>query len=177
MKEIWKDVSGYEGIYQISNFGRVRSFKFSNVRILKNIVHSAGYLTVDLRKNGTRKSFKIHRLVALAFIENPNNLPSINHKDECKTNNSINNLEWCTDKYNTNYGTRTERTSKPVIQFIDQVELSRFDSLHDAAIKTNLPLSSISKCCTGKMKKCGGFTFEFCSKRSTGKRIIELLSN
>src|SRR5574344_1100472 len=105
MKEIWKNVSGYEGIYQISNFGRVRSFKFSNVRILKNIVQSAGYLTVDLRKNGARKSFKIHRLVALAFIENPNNLPSINHKDECKTNNSVNNLEWCTDKYNSNYGT------------------------------------------------------------------------
>lgn len=121
MKEIWKDVKNYEGLYQVSNLG--------NVKVLDRIVNSAiknntkvkrkgrmlkqyikqGYPQVTLTLNNKRKYCNVHRLVAEAFIPNPNNLPQINHIDENKLNNNVDNLEWCTAKYNCNYGTRNSR--------------------------------------------------------------------
>ena len=112
MEEIWKDIEGYEGIYQVSNNGRVRSLLYNKIKMLKTQTYKRGYKYIALSKNGEKKKYKIHRLVAQAFIPNPNNYPQINHKDEDKSNNYINNLEWCTPKYNNNFGTRNERAGQ-----------------------------------------------------------------
>ena len=106
--EEWRDIKGYEGLYQVSNLGRVRSKR----KILKGTPDKDGYLRVALCKNGTRKYFGIHRLVAIAFIYNANNYPCVNHKDENKTNNRVKNLEWCTIAYNNCYGNRLKRVSE-----------------------------------------------------------------
>lgn len=132
MEEIWKDIKGYEGLYQVSNLGRVKSLKrivFSKLgkqqtiyeRILKNKVHKNGYLEVNLNSNGIPKTTKVHRLVAEAFIPNNNNYKEINHKDENKSNNIVENLEWCSSLYNANYGNRNKKMSisksKSIIQY------------------------------------------------------------
>ena len=105
MNEIWKDIVGYEGLYQVSNLGNVKRINFfKKERFVIPCSNGSGYLYVSLSKNNKRKNFYIHRLVATAFIENHDNLPVINHKDENRSNNSVDNLEWCTQKYNCNYG-------------------------------------------------------------------------
>lgn len=123
--EVWKDVVGYEGLYQVSNKGRVkRLINFDSKlsyskkelterkeKILKEEC-SNGYLRVTLTKNKKYKHFKVHRLVAEAFIPNPNNLPQINHKDINRKNNNVSNLEWCTAKYNMNYGKKPKVVTK-----------------------------------------------------------------
>jgi hypothetical protein len=121
MKEIWRDIPNYEGLYQVSNLGRVKvldrdvnSGIKNNInvkrkgKILKQYVKN-GYLQVTLTVNNKRKYINVHRLVAQAFIPNPNNLPQVNHKDENKQNNYVENLEWCSAKYNCNYGSRNKR--------------------------------------------------------------------
>lgn len=113
--EIWKCINGYDGKYQISSNGRVRSLNFNKTEetvILKQSSDTYGYKQVTLYKNGKRKTYKVHRLVAETFISNPNKYPQVNHKDENKENNSVKNLEFCTEQYNINYGTRNERVSK-----------------------------------------------------------------
>ena len=125
MEEIWKDIKEYEGLYQISNLGRVKRLKFINrhlnfkkERILKPYKDGGkNYFIIALYKNGKREYKQIHRLVAEAFIPNTNNFPLVNHKDENKTNNYVNNLEWCTCKYNTNYGTSRLKMSKKRIEY------------------------------------------------------------
>lgn len=122
MKEIWKDIKGYESLYQVSNLGRVKSLarkvikknyvSFKKERILKQQTDRYGYKKVILQRNYQIKTFSIHRLVAEAFLENPYNLPQINHKDENKENNCVLNLEYCDSKYNNNYGTRNIRVSE-----------------------------------------------------------------
>lgn len=119
--EVWKDVVGYEGLYKVSDRGNVFSVGRMSLhgrkiggRMLKPRHNKDGYLRVNLYNNGKRKTKYIHRLVTEVFIPNPNNLPQVNHRDEDKTNNNVENLEWCTSKYNTNHGTRTERLSKKV---------------------------------------------------------------
>ena len=113
--EEWRDVVGYEGLYMVSNCGRVKSLKFSNgkrEKIMKLSDRGNGYLRVSLSKDGESKHYNVHRLVAIAFIPNPDNLPYVNHKDECKTNNNVDNLEWCTVEYNNTYGTAKERQAE-----------------------------------------------------------------
>ena len=113
--EIWKPVVGYEGKYEVSNMGRVKSLKYYGwyqIKILKPIKTQNGYLRVHLAKNGIFHKTSIHRIVAEAFIPNPDNLPLINHKNEDKTDNRVENLEWCSWKYNNNYGTRNKRLSE-----------------------------------------------------------------
>lgn len=120
--EIWKDIEGYEGLYQVSNMGNIKrvehedyrcrqGYRVFKERILKPYISTKGYKRVNLSKNNKKKEVPVHRLVAMAFIENPNNYPQINHKDENKFNNNVDNLEWCTCKYNNNYGTKSQRIS------------------------------------------------------------------
>ena len=114
-KEEWRPVVGYEGLYQVRNTGQVRSLdKYDSLGVfwigkLLSKLKVGGYFMVKLRKDGIQKMCLIHRLVAQSFIANPLNLPQVNHKDEDKTNNNVDNLEWCTAKYNSNYGTAIER--------------------------------------------------------------------
>lgn len=114
MEEIWKDIKGYEGKYQVSNYGSVKTLNYRRTGTARLLIpkNDKGYLAVGLYKNGKRKMFLIHRLVAEAFIPNPENLPQVNHIDEDKTNNYVENLEWCTQSYNNNYGTRLKRVSE-----------------------------------------------------------------
>ena len=114
-QEIWKDIKGYEGLYQVSNLGRVKSLNYKKTgkeKILKADTDKDGYLRVCLSKNGKHKNYIVHRLVAIAYIPNTNNYPIVNHRDETQQNNKASNLEWCTCTYNNNYGTRNERLSK-----------------------------------------------------------------
>jgi len=125
MIEEWRNIKGYDGLYKVSNKGRVKSvarpckgfgYKFAVDRILKPKCNRGGYLEIMLSMNGKHKTVAIHRLVASAFIPNPNELPYVNHKDECKTNNNVENLEWCTPKYNANYGTHVERMRSSLLK-------------------------------------------------------------
>lgn len=108
--EIWKDVVGYEGLYKISNTGKVLNVKRNKLRSL--IKDKDGYYQLGLSKNDVRTYHKVHRLVAIAFLENPNNLPVVNHKNEVKQDNRVENLEWCTQAYNNTYGSRTPKKQK-----------------------------------------------------------------
>ena len=105
--EIWKSIKDYENYYEVSTLGYVKSIKYN--KILKPYVRPDGYATVVLCKNGKKKTYRVHRLVAETFIPNPKKLSEINHKDENKLNNKTSNLEWCTSHYNKNYGTRNQK--------------------------------------------------------------------
>ena len=146
-KEIWKDIKDYEGLYQISNLGNVRSLDrvverhgLTNLpgRMMKTVIHSNGYVVISLSKNGKRISYFVHRLVAEAFIPNPNNYPLLNHKNEIKNDNRVENIEWCDYKYNVNYGTsiarRTEKFKKKICQYsLDDTFIRVWDSMKEAA--------------------------------------------
>ena len=164
-KEYWKPVVEYEGLYEVSNWGRVKSLKFGKERILKQGKYKYGYLYVVLSKNGILKAFKVHRLVAEAFIDNPDNLPCVNHKDENKLNNNVDNLEWCTHEYNINYGTRTEKCSKKLSKTVLQFTLDgQFVKEWPSAIeceRNGYDNTSISKCCRGKLKTHKGFIWKY----------------
>lgn len=113
-KEIWKEIKGFGGNYSVSSEGRVRSNgllkgKNSKVRILKTEMSKKGYLRVGLTKDGKQKKYLVHRLVAIAFLDNPNNLPEVNHRNEIKTDNRVENLEWMSRRDNMNYGDRTKK--------------------------------------------------------------------
>lgn len=177
MKEIWKDIEGYEG-YQVSNLGNVRSFKYGKMRFLKPCSDKNGYLIVTLYKNSSSKKCKVHRLVAMAFIPNPNNLSMVNHKDENPSNNIVSNLEWCNASYNNNYGTRNERISKKhlnepslskVVIQIDKntnVIINIFPSMMEAERQTGCNRRSICHCCKGTYKTTGGYKWSY--KESQG---------
>lgn len=113
MEEIWKDIKGWND-YQVSNFGNVKRLNYRKTEREKKIKQQKckSYLYITLSQNKKRKTFRVHRLVAEAFIPNPNNLPQVNHKDENPSNNCVSNLEWCDARYNSNYGTRNERISE-----------------------------------------------------------------
>lgn len=169
MQEIWKDIKGYEGKYQVSNTGKVRSLNYRRwgvVRELKPRIEKTddGYLSVMLHKNSIGKVFKIHRLVAQAFIPNPNNYPEVNHIDENKQNNNVLNLEWCDHKYNNNYGTKPRRigqkNSKPIIQCsLDGSEIREWESMR--AAKTELGIFNITQALKGRYKQAGGFVWKY----------------
>lgn len=168
MEEIWKSF-GYEG-YEISNFGRVKSYKYDkeNGKIMKPYRDTKGYLQIDLsldgRKRKNRVHLVVHRLVAQAFIPNPNNLPQVNHKDENKENNCVDNLEWCTNEYNAHYGTKIERVAqkhrKAVYSIDKDGNIEEFEGLRVAArIMTGNPNnsgSSIRQAINGDRKTAYG---------------------
>lgn len=182
MREIWKkivyDGETYED-YQVSNLGRVKSLKFGKEKILRLIESTGGYLIVNLCKNGKMKRFKVHRLVASTFIENPENKPQINHKDEVKTNNFVGtpendykdgNLEWCSNEYNHNYGTHNDRVSKantngkrskPVLQFtLDGDFVREWPSISECE-RNGFYTTAVCKCCNGKRKTHKGFIWKY----------------
>ena len=161
MDEIWKDKKYYEGLYQVSNCGRIKSFKWNKEKILQPLIQSNGYYYVGLVKNNKRINYKIHRLVAEAFLPNPNNYKEVNHKDENKTNNIVSNLEWCDRKYNQNFGTRNEKVSKKVYQYTLDGEFVREWKSTAECGRNGFRQSSVSKCCLGKQKSHKGFIWSY----------------
>lgn len=185
-KEIWKDIVGYEGLYQVSNLGRVKSLKrkvyagrgkmrWQYERILSNKKENGnGYKIVNLFKNGKGKNKYIHRLVAESFLENQNNLPQINHKDENKSNNCVNNLEYCTCQYNCTYNnlhirrglkSRNNKMSKKVYQLNENNKiLKEYPSISEASRQVNISFQAISDCLNGKQKHSAGYKWKYVEK-------------
>ena len=177
-EEIWMPVNGYEGIYEISNLGNVKSLgryvaaNRGGVRYVKEHLLSLarsknGYYAVVLSMFGKRKMASVYRLVAESFIPNPNHYKEVNHKDENKHNNNVLNLEWCDRKYNANYGTGVERCArqkwKPVIMIdsISNLPLQTFPSAREAEKMTGVSYKCISLACNGKTKCAGGYRWKF----------------
>lgn len=176
--EIWRDIKGYEGIYQVSSKGRVKSLERVTVdsigrkhhrkeRILKDHMYK-GYLYVRLYDGPKR----IHRLVAEVFIPNLENKPQVNHKDENKTNNKVENLEWMTAKENLNYGTRNERSakalSKPVAQYTKDGEFVKiWPSQSEAERQLEISPGNICNALQGRYKTCGGFVWKYTKLKRT----------
>lgn len=159
MKEVWKPVKGYEGLYEVSNLGRVKS---SKGKILKNVVNGHGYEHVNLYNNGTIKTVYVHRLVANAFIQNPNGYKDVNHKDECKTNNCVNNLEFCTVKYNNNYGTGKLRAAEKNGKRVRCVETGEtFISIGAAAKSVGGSKGNLWSVLNGKYKTAYGYHWAY----------------
>lgn len=187
MEEIWKDIEDYPN-YQVSSMGRVKVINYQHTdkeKILTPVPRRRGYLGIRLTKDNKRKIFQIHRLVAVAFIPNPNNLPQVNHVDEDKTNNCVDNLEWCDAKYNNAYGTRIERISntlkghnvseetkkkisnslsKPILQFDTKENfITKWKSASDVERKLGIKGCQIAGCCKGKKryKTAGGYKWGY----------------
>lgn len=177
LEEVWNDILGYEGLYKISNFGRVKS-TVRNERILKARAHSGGYLRVNLCKDGKSKDAYIHRLVAQAFLDNPYEKCDVNHKDGNKENNCVENLEWTTRSENQKHAFDTGLNSSPramlgkfgelhnrskrVSQYdLDGKLLNTYGSIAEASRITGANATSISNCCKGVYAKAMGFIWRF----------------
>lgn len=166
MKEIWKKIEGFDN-YLISNYGNVKNKKTD--RILKKTTSKYGYIQYCLRQNGKAFTKTEHRLVAQAFIPNPKNFPQINHKDENKKNNNVNNLEWCSNIYNSRYGTRGKRISKnlsivlkkPIKQIKNGKIIKIWNSAKEVEEETNIKRSNICNCLKGRRKQAGGYFWEY----------------
>lgn len=171
--EEWRDVYGYEGFYQVSSKGRVRSLdressgKKYRGKILSSKV-AAGYRIVGLCKDGKKASQRVHRLVARAFIENPDNLSEVNHLDGNKNNNCVENLEWCTSRENKIHAWVTGLTKAPpctpvvpVIQIYDGQVIAEYVSIKVAATLLAISDEDICKCCKGKRKTAGGYGWKY----------------
>ena len=178
MNEIWKDVKGYEGLYQVSNLGNVKSLKrvvphkmtgsrTIPEKILKLISDGSGYLYVSLSKDGKKKNPKVHRLVAESFIPNPDNLPQVNHIDEDKSNNRVDNLEWVTSLDNLNHSNVIEkghssRRKKVIQKSFDGRVIAIYTSITEAVKEIGVGNHSlISMCCSGKRKSAYNYLWEY----------------
>ena len=164
MNEIYKDIQGYEGKYQISNLGNVYSL-ITN-KILKPRLTLDGYYQVDLCKNGVKKHLYIHRLVAQSFLDNPKNYKIVNHKDENSMNNIVSNLEWCNSTYNNNYGNCKRKISEA-----NSIKINQYD-MDGNFIKQWLGINNIERClkinkgnicmcCKGKRNNAGGYKWKY----------------
>ena len=176
MEEIWKDIEGYKGKYQVSNFGKVKNTNTNH--ILSQSKNNCGYYRVGLYFNKVNKRVDVHRLVAEAFINNPEQKKEVNHINGNKKDNSINNLEWVTHKENIchawkeglfetvrkaskRYG-KNNPSAKKVIQYdLDGNEIRRYDCIAEAVKATNINKTSIGKCCSGRQKTAGNYIWKF----------------
>lgn len=182
MQEIWKDIKGYEGLYQVSNLGRIKSLprklkiynqygftnKYSCTRekILKLQQDRHGYLRVCLSKYKNKKLLQVHRLVAQAFIPNTNDLPCVNHKNENKSDNHVDNLEWCTYKYNTNYGTCMKRVIDKQSLYINQYDMNgvfikTWKNINETSKILKINHANIISCCKNRRKSAGGYIWKY----------------
>lgn len=181
MTEEWRDIEGYEGRYQVSNLGRVKALprtvsghnqhgewtRTEPEQIMTQKLQNTDRLQVSLRDaEGKRKTFYVHRLVAEAFIPNPDNLPTVNHINEDHHDNRAENLEWMTKAENNLYGTHCERCGKALRMSVEMLtedgeHVAYFDSMSEAAEKSGCPLSSIHRCCYGRQETTNGFRFKF----------------
>ena len=186
MKEVWKDVLGFEEAYQVSNYGRIKRKKRTDSnnrthkeRIMSPSMYSNGYMNVELRMNNKKRRTSEHRLVAEAFIDNPLNLPQINHKDENKANNHVSNLEWCTAQYNIRYkdGVKRRRAtailnSNAVCKYSMEGEfIEKFECATDAAISVNGSCTEILSCCHHRAHSLSykGYMWRFLSECKCNK--------
>ena len=178
MNEIWKPILETDGKYEISNLGNIRTvdryakvcgggMRFIKGEMRKPIVCSNGYLELQASVNGKRIIFMVHRLVAQYFIPNPNDYPEVNHKDENPQNNHVDNLEWCTPKYNCNYGTRNQRCMEKVIKkavnqyTLDGEFVAHYEMIKDAERKYGIDSSQIIRVCKGKNRTAGGYLWKY----------------
>lgn len=182
MREVWKDIEGYEGVYMVSNLGNVKSLNYCNSGHARNLtpkVNNVGRLWVELHHNRKKQCFLIHRLVAMAFIENPDGYPQINHIDENPKNNVVTNLEWCTGKQNVDayWANHRDECKKPrvcmrrnskwrdfeILQMtLDGTVVRRWNNVAHIYHETGYHMTSILECCKGvKRKKAYGFKWQF----------------
>lgn len=178
MQEIWKDIEGYEGLYQVSNSGKIRSIRYSHINkitIMAFHYNKKGYTRVHLTKNKIDKYVSVHRLVANAFIPNPNNYPQVNHIDGNKLNNCVDNLEWCTNKYNFQHALKLglfdnrlhkkgfhTKNARAVNQYdLEGNFIKHWDYILDASKELNISHSSIYRCCNKKIKKPKNYIWEY----------------
>lgn len=174
MEEIWKIIDGYPN-YMVSNLGRVKTLNYKRSgreKIMSLLDNGLGYFKVCLCSNGKVKQLYVHRLVAEAFLDNPNNLSEVNHKDENPSNNCVSNLEYCDHKYNMIYGTRNERASKKLInhpnksKVILQYDLNgnfikEFPSAAEVERQLNISTQNVTACCRGEYKYTHGYIFSY----------------
>ena len=154
--EIWKDIPGYEGRYQASNLGRIKSVKSQT--IMSNKRSDNDYIIVNLCKDGKKRSFTAHRLIAKTFLPNPDNLPCVNHKNENKQDNRVDNLEWCSQSYNSTYGSRPRKQAEKLGKRVICVETGEvYKSFGLAGKAVGRPYQDISRACKVPSRTCAGF--------------------
>jgi hypothetical protein len=165
MSEEWKDIAGYEGLYQVSNLGKIkRLFKNGKEHALIGKKDKDGYIVVSLSKNQKKKYCRLHRVVADAFLSNPDGKPQINHKDRNKQNNTVANLEWVTASENTVHCFATGRDvfKRPVLQYDkNMVLVACWNSIKEASRKTGVDISNLCACCRGRLKSSGGYVWRY----------------
>ena len=170
MKEEWRDIKGYKGLYQVSNTGKVKSLNYRKTGkegILKAYDNGHGYLFVVLSKEGNREQPLVHVLVATAFLDNADNLPEVNHKDENKQNNHMENLEWCSHSYNNTYNDKAKKVGKKLSKPVYSIDkesglITYWESAKEAGKVLGIDQGNITRCCKGKRyKSVGGYYWHY----------------